>query len=151
VARLIGNLRYVVVVAVVGIALQAIATFGWAVWITGDFVYDLLSSSAWRQDDTIVELLQVLDLYLIGTVLIITAIGLYELFIGDVNLPAWLVIRNLSDLKTKIVEVIVLVIGIKFVEKLVTVKDPIEVLWYGLGSAAVMAVLIGWNSLKSAK
>jgi uncharacterized membrane protein YqhA len=151
VARLIGNLRYVVIVAVVGIALQAIATFGWAVWITGDFVYDLLSSSAWRQDDTIVELLQVLDLYLIGTVLIITAIGLYELFIGDVNLPAWLVIRNLSDLKTKIVEVIVLVIGIKFVEKLVTVKDPMDVLWYGLGSAAVMAVLIGWNSLKSAK
>lgn len=150
-ARLIGNLRYVVIVAVVGIALQAIATYGWAVWITGDFVRDLVSSSAWRQDDTIVELLQVLDLYLIGTVLIITAIGLYELFIGDVQLPEWLVIRNLSDLKTKIVEVIVLVIGIKFVEKLVTVKDPIEVLWYGLGSAAVMAVLIGWNSLKSAK
>jgi uncharacterized membrane protein YqhA len=150
-ARLIGNLRYVVIVAVVGITLQAIATFGWAVWITGDFVNDLLSSSAWRQDDTIVELLQVLDLYLIGTVLIITAIGLYELFIGDVHLPEWLVIRNLSDLKTKIVEVIVLVIGIKFVEKLVTVKDPIDVLWYGLGSAAVMAVLIGWNSLKSAK
>jgi uncharacterized membrane protein YqhA len=151
VARLMGNLRYLVIVAVVGIALQAIATFGWAVWITGDFIVDLLSSSAWRQDDTVVELLQVLDLYLIGTVLIITAVGLYELFIGDVQLPGWLVIRSLSDLKTKIVEVIVLVIGIKFVEKLVTVKDPIDVLWYGLGSAAVMAVLIGWNSLKSAK
>jgi uncharacterized membrane protein YqhA len=150
-ARLMGNLRYLVIVAVVGIALQAIATFGWAVWITGDFIVDLLSSTAWRQDDTVVELLQVLDLYLIGTVLIITAVGLYELFIGDVQLPGWLVIRSLSDLKTKIVEVIVLVIGIKFVEKLVTVKDPIDVLWYGLGSAAVMAVLIGWNSLKSAK
>ncbi len=150
-ARLIGNLRLLVIVAVVGIAIQAVATYGWAVWITVDFVYDLLSTSAWQQDDTIVELLQVLDLYLIGTVLIITAIGLYELFIGEVQLPAWLVIRTLSDLKTKIVEVIVLVIGIKFVEKLITVKDPIDVLWYGLGSAAVMAVLIGWNSLKSVK
>ena len=150
-ARLIGNLRYLVIVAVIGIALQAVATFGWAAWITGDFIVDLLSSSAWRQDETIVELLQVLDLYLIGTVLIITAIGLYELFIGAVQLPEWLVIRSLSDLKTKIVEVIVLVIGIKFVEKLVTAKEPIDVLWYGLGSAAVMAVLIGWNTLKSAK
>jgi len=93
----------------------------------------------------------ILDLYLIGTVLIITAVGLYELFIGDVTLPGWLVIRSLSDLKTKIVEVIVLVIGIKFLEKLVTVKDPIDLLWYGLGSAVVMGVLIGWNSLKSAK
>ena len=148
-ARLIGNLRYLVILAVIGIAVQAIATFGWAVWVTGDFVGDLVSTSAWQQDDTIVELLQVLDLYLIGTVLLITAIGLYELFIGEVQLPDWLVIRNLSDLKTKIVEVIVLVIGIKFVEKLVTVKDPIDVLWYGLGSAAVMAVLIGWNSFKT--
>ena len=150
-ARLIGNLRYLVIVAVIGIALQAVATFGWAAWITGDFIVDLLSSSAWREDETVVELLQVLDLYLIGTVLIITAIGLYELFIGAVQLPEWLVIRSLSDLKTKIVEVIVLVIGIKFVEKLVTAKEPIDVLWYGLGSATVMAVLIGWNTLKSAK
>ena len=150
-ARLIGNLRYLVILAVIGIAVQAIATFGWAVWVTGDFVGDLVSTSAWQQDDTIVELLQVLDLYLIGTVLLITAIGLYELFIGEVQLPDWLVIRNLSDLKTKIVEVIVLVIGIKFVEKLVMTKEPIDVLWYGLGSAAVMAVLIGWNTLKSAK
>ena len=150
-ARLMGNLRYLVIVAVVGIALQAIATFGWAVWITGDFIYDLLSSSAWQQDDTVVELLQVLDLYLIGTVLIITAVGLYELFIADVALPDWLVIRSLSELKTKIVEVIVLVIGIKFLEKLVEVKEPIDLLWYGLGSAVVMGVLIGWNNLKSAK
>ncbi len=150
-ARLVGNLRYLVVVAVFGIAIQAIATFGWAVWITIDFVYDLVTTSAWQQDDTVVELLQVLDIYLIGTVLVITAIGFYELFISEVQLPEWLVIRTLSDLKTKIVEVIVLVIGIKFVEKLVMTKEPIDVLWYGLGSAAVMAVLIGWNTLKSAK
>ena len=150
-ARLVGSLRYLVIVAVVGIAIQAIATFGWAVWITIDFVYDLLTTSAWQQDDTVVELLQVLDIYLIGTVLLITAIGFYELFISEVQLPGWLVIRNLSDLKTKIVEVIVLVIGIKFVEKLVMAKEPIDVLWYGLGSAAVMAVLIGWNTLKSAE
>jgi uncharacterized membrane protein YqhA len=148
-APIVGNLRYLVIV--VGIAIQAVATFGWGVWITVDFVYDLVTTSAWQQETTIVELLQVLDVYLIGTVLVITAIGLYELFIAEVQLPAWLVIRNLSDLKTKIVEVVVLVIGIKFVEKLVTTKEPIDVLWYGLGSAAVMAVLIGWNTLKSGK
>ena len=148
---MVGSLRYLVIVAVVGIAIQAIATFGWAVWITIDFVYDLLTTSAWQQDDTVVELLQVLDLYLIGTVLLITAIGFYELFISEVQLPDWLIIRTLSDLKTKIVEVIVLVIGIKFIEKLVMTKEPIDVLWYGLGSAAVMAVLIGWNTLKSAE
>lgn len=59
-----------------------------------------------------------------------------------------MVIRTLGDLKRKIVEVIVLVIGIKFLEKLVTEKEAIDVLWYGLGSAAVMAVLVGWNALR---
>lgn len=148
-ARLFGKLRYLVIVAVIGIGLQAVATFGWAAAITVDFIDDLVRTTAWQQDDTVVELLQVLDLYLIGTVLLITSIGLYELFIGDVQLPQWLVIRNLSDLKAKIVDVIVLVIGIKFLEKLVKGGEAIDILWYGLASAAVMAVLIGWNTLKS--
>ena len=152
-ARLVGNLRYLVIVAVVGIALQASRHLRLGCRRSpSTSSYDLLSSAAaWQQDDTVVELLQVLDLYLIGTVLLITASGSTSCSSATCRLPGWLVIRNLSDLKTKIVEVIVLVIGIKFVEKLVTVKEPIDVLWYGLGSAAVMAVLIGWNSLKSAK
>lgn len=148
-SRLLGNSRYLVIVAVIGIAVQALATFGWAVAKTIQFVYDIVATTAWKQDDTVVELLQALDLYLVGTVLLITSIGLYELFIGEVNLPEWLVIRNLSDLKTKIVEVIVLVIGIKFLEKLVKGGEAIDILWFGLASAVVMAVLIGWNTLKA--
>ena len=148
-ARLVGNLRYLVIVAVIGIAAQAVATFGWAVVVTVDFIDDLVRTSAWQEDDTVIALLQVLDLYLVGTVLIITSIGLYELFIGEVQLPEWLVIRTLSDLKAKIVEVIVLVIGIKFLERLVQGGVAIDIFWYGLASAVVMAVLIAWNTLKT--
>ena len=148
-ARLVGNLRYLVIVAVIGIAAQAVATFGWAVVVTVDFIDDLVRTSAWQEDDTVIALLQVLDLYLVGTVLIITSIGLYELFIGEVQLPEWLVIRTLSDLKAKIVDVIVLVIGIKFLERLVQGGVAIDIFWYGLASAVVMAVLIAWNTLKT--
>ena len=150
-ARLLEKSRYLVVIAVVGIAVQALVTYGWAVATTIGFLVDLVRTDAWDDSDTIVELLQVLDLYLIGTVLLITAIGLYELFVGKLDVPAWLVVNDLSQLKSKIVDVIVLVIGIKFLEKLVRVGEPIDVLWYGLGSAAVMGVLIAWNTLKSAK
>lgn len=146
---LVGRLRYLVMVAVVGIAALALASFGWAVALTVDFVADLVGSSAWRDDSTVVALLRVLDVYLIGTVLLITAIGLYELFVADVDLPEWLVIHSLSDLKAKIVDVVVLVIGIKFVEKLAKGGEAKALLWTGLASAAVMAVLIAWNNLKS--
>ena len=44
---------------------------------------------------------------------------------------------------------VVLVIGIKFVEKLAKGGDAKDLLWTGLASAAVMAVLIAWNNLKS--
>jgi uncharacterized membrane protein YqhA len=150
-AKWLSSTRFLVFLAVVGVLATAVVTYGWAIAITVEFVVDLLRTNAWEEGDTIVELLEVLDLYLIGTVLLITAVGLYELFVGEVSLPEWLVIRTLSDLKTKIVEVLVLVIGIKFLEKLVRVKDPQDVLWYGLGSAAVMAVLVGWNVLKDGR
>jgi uncharacterized membrane protein YqhA len=150
-SRAVGAVRYVVIVAVLGVLAQALITYGWAVGQTVDFIRALLTTDAADESDTIVDLLQVLDLYLIGTVLVITAVGLYELFIADVDLPEWLVIRTFSDLKTKIVEVLVLVIGIKFLEKAVTTKEGIDVLWVGLGSAAVMAVLVAWNVLKPGK
>lgn len=79
--------RYLVLIAVVGIFLSALATYGWALATTIDFIVEMLTSDAWEESGTIVELLEVLDLYLIGTVLLITAIGLYELFIGTVQLP----------------------------------------------------------------
>jgi uncharacterized membrane protein YqhA len=147
-AALLGRVRYLVIIAVVGVMVQAVVTYGWAAYQTFDFCRDLLVDGAADDEQTIVQLLQVLDLYLIGTVLLITAIGLYELFIGSVELPTWLVITTLSDLKTKLVEVIVLVLGIKFLEKAVTAADAQDVFWYGLGTAAVAAVLIAWNALK---
>ena len=150
-SRWIGASRLLVVFAVVGVLLQAVITFGWAIASTVDFAIDLISTDAWEDSDTIVDLLEALDLYLIGTVLVITAIGLWELFIGPVDLPKWLVIKTLSDLKKKIVEVVVLVIGIKFLQKLATGSDAIDVLWVGLGSAAVMAVLVAWNTLRESK
>lgn len=151
VARLLGNARLLVIVAVVGVFFQSLATYAWAVARTGKFMLDLVRTTAWKQDDTIVELLVVLDLYLIGTVLLITAIGLHELFVGSLDVPEWLIIKDFSSLKSKIVDVLVLVIGIKFLEKVVRTKEAIDVLWVGLGSGAVMAVLIAWNVLKADK
>ena len=151
VAKLLGKARLLVIVAVVGVLFQSLATYAWAVARTGDFMLDLARTSAWQQDDTIVELLEVLDLYLIGTVLLITAIGLHELFVGSLEVPEWLIIKDFSSLKSKIVDVLVLVIGIKFLEKVVRSKEAIDVLWTGLGSGAVMAVLIAWNVLKAGK
>ena len=62
------------------------------------------------------------DLFLIGATLLISAVGFYELFIrhipphGRFRVPAWLEMRDLNDLKRRVIAMIVLVIAVSFAE-----------------------------------
>jgi uncharacterized membrane protein YqhA len=83
-----------------------------------------------------------MDVFLIATALLIFAIGLYELFIGDVPMPKWLVIHDLHDLKAKLGSVIILVLAVTFLKHLVEWKDPQGTLYFGLAVTLVSASLI---------
>ena len=69
-------------------------------------------------------LIAVVDVFLIATVLFVVAVSLYEMFIGDLKLPEWMVAHNLYELKSKLSGVIILVMAMKFLEKLVDWKAP---------------------------
>ncbi|MCL4476091.1 MAG: YqhA family protein [Nitrospirae bacterium] len=86
-----------------------------------------------------------MDTFLIATALFIFAVGMYELFIKDVSLPQWLVIRNLHDLKVRLSSVIILVMTVIFLEHLVEWKDPQATLFYGIAVAVVSASLIAFS------
>ncbi|MSW20051.1 MAG: hypothetical protein F2873_04055 [Actinobacteria bacterium] len=115
--RMIGLTRYIVLAAVVGFAALSIATFIWGGAKTVLLFSDLLDG-AWRKDFSLVKLLQVIDTYLLAIVQLIVALGLYELFIGDLDLPEWLHIRSLDDLKKSVIDVLVIFVAIKGVEVL---------------------------------
>ena len=62
---------------------------------------------------TIVDVLTAIDAILLGTVLLVIGYGLYELFIdADIDVPLWLRVRNLDDLKSKLIGVVVAIIEI---------------------------------------
>jgi uncharacterized membrane protein YqhA len=92
-----------------------------------------------------VAFIEVMDAFLVGAVLYIFGIAIYELFIGELELPNWLVIHNLDELKSKLISVIVLVIVISFAEHFVEFAHPQDLLWGGLGAAAVIAALVLFN------
>jgi len=115
--RVVGFARYLVLAAVVGFTALSVATFVWGGAKTVLLFSDLLDG-AWRKDYTLVKLLQVIDTYLLAIVQLIVAFGLYELFIGDLDLPDWLQIRSLDDLKKSVVDVLVIFVAIKGVEVL---------------------------------
>jgi uncharacterized membrane protein YqhA len=87
------------------------------------------------------------DLFLIGATLLISAVGFYELFIRDIpshgrfRVPAWLEMRDLNDLKRRVIAMIVLVIAVSFAELAVDEPNGLEVLEVGGGVTAVIVAL----------
>ncbi len=92
-----------------------------------------------------IELIELMDIFLIATVLFIFSLGMYELFVDSVNLPEWLIIRNLHDLKVKLGSVIILVMSITFLKHLVEWEDPQGTFFFGLAIAVVTASLIAFG------
>jgi len=89
--------------------------------------------------DTIVEVLTAVDAILLGTVLLVIGYGLYELFIDpDLDVPAWLRVRNLDDLKSKLIGVVVAIIAVVFVGVFVDSKRAADVISYGVGAGALV-------------
>lgn len=92
--------------------------------------------------DTIVEVLTAVDALLLGTVLLVIGYGLYELFVDDgLNVPAWLQINDLDDLKSKLIGVVVAIIAVIFVGVLVDANRAEDVLPYGVGAGALVLAL----------
>ena len=87
--------------------------------------------------------IEIIDLFLIGTVAYIAALGLYRLFISttDVELPMRLKIDSLKDLEDKIIGVIVAALAVAFLGHAAGGDEPTALLRYGGGIAVVVASL----------
>ncbi len=91
---------------------------------------------------TIVEVLTAVDAILLGTVLLVIGYGLYELFIdAELDVPLWLRVNNLDDLKSKLIGVVVAIIAVVFVGVFVDSNRTEDVIAYGVGAGALVAGL----------
>ncbi len=88
------------------------------------------------------KFISVMDIYLLSVVLYIFSVGLYELFVGKLNLPEWLKIESIDDLKAKLANVIILILAITFTKNLVKWESPIDTLLFGIAAAIVIFALI---------
>lgn len=99
-------------------------------------------SNAASLKDTIVEVLTAIDAILLGTVLLVIGYGLYELFVDtEIQVPLWLQVRDLDDLKSKLIGVVVAIIAVVFVGVFVDSNRAADVVSYGLGAGALVAGL----------
>jgi uncharacterized membrane protein YqhA len=90
----------------------------------------------------ILSFIEIIDLFLLATVLYITGLGLYELFIDNrIKVPAWLEIRNIDDLKGKLASVVVVILGVVFLGQAVKWEAGKEILPFGISVALVIGTL----------
>jgi uncharacterized membrane protein YqhA len=89
-----------------------------------------------------VELIEIIDIILLGTVLYIVALGLYQLFIDqNLALPRWLKVNDLTDLKRDLIAVVVVLLGVSFLGEVVNWEGESDVLPLGAAVALVIAAL----------
>jgi uncharacterized membrane protein YqhA len=72
-------------------------------------------------------------------------ISLYELFIGEINVPEWMLAHNLDELKGKLSSMIVLVMAVKFLEMFMEAENANELLPRAIAVTLVSSVLIAFG------
>jgi uncharacterized membrane protein YqhA len=86
-----------------------------------------------------VTVTEMIDLYLIGLVLIIIALGLYQLFIDpDIELPEWLDTPSFEALKGRLLVVVVVVLAVMFLGYAAEATDATFIAGIGVAISLVI-------------
>lgn len=143
--RLLNSTRYFVLIAVAGSMLASVALVVYGGIEGVVLVIDAIRTatvSAKGAKTLVLGFIEVVDMFLLGTVFLIISLGLYELFIDDdLNLPSWLIIRTLDDLKHKLVGVVIVVLAVLFLGQVVSWDGQRDILGYGVAVAMMIAAL----------
>jgi len=139
--KILGLTRYVVFVPAVASIIGALLLMAQGSIAMIEAVYESVTGVSYLKV-TIVEVLTAVDAILLGTVLLVIGYGLYELFVDtDLEVPVWLEVKDLDDLKSKLIGVVVAIIAVIFVGVFVDTDRAADVVSYGLGAGALVAGL----------
>jgi uncharacterized membrane protein YqhA len=139
--KILGLTRYAVIVPSIAAILGALLLMAQGSIEIVLVIMEAVLNDAYLKD-TIVDVLTAIDAILLGTVLLVIGYGLYELFVDTrLEVPSWLQVRDLDDLKSKLIGVVVAIIAVVFVGVFVDANRAADVVSYGLGAGALVAGL----------
>jgi uncharacterized membrane protein YqhA len=139
--------RILVIIAIIGMIITSvmviITAFAEVFRIISFFMHEgMLSEEAAKFLS--VNVTEMIDLYLIGLVLIIMSIGLYQLFIdSEVDLPEWLDTPSFDILKARLLIVVVVILPVMFLGFAATATDGTFIAGLGIAISLVM-IAIGY-------
>lgn len=144
-ARLLALSRYLVIIPVISSLIGAFILMLYGAVATAidgaHAVEQMFNGNDKGLKTAAVQFIELVDVFLLATVLYIIGVGLYELFIGKLDLPDWLVITDLDDLKVKLISVVVTVLSVLFLGLVVSWDGETNLLIPGAGIALVIGAL----------
>jgi uncharacterized membrane protein YqhA len=153
--RVLAGSRYLIIIAVVGTLIAATALLIYGFVETVHVVTEAASKgdvSSKGAKSLALSFIELVDLFLLATVFYIVALGLYELFIDDqIAVPSWLEIHDLDDLKSKLIGVVIVVLGVLFLGQVVTWNGERDLLGFGAAIALVIGALTYFLSTRTKK
>jgi len=153
------NSRFVVVVAVIASIATAftmffVATVDAYYLVAHIFHYaapDLtVEARKALHDDTITHVVEVVDGYLLALVMLIFSLGMYELFVSDIDQARAnrasskiLVIENLDDLKNRLAKVILMILIVLLFERAIKmrIETMLDLVYLGASISLIGAAL----------
>jgi uncharacterized membrane protein YqhA len=155
------NFRFVILIAVIALLLSSLIAFYLGVMSTWTALMDILyphGSSTEVANIVIVHLISSLDEFLLGIILIIIALGIYELFISKIDImseeeelpyPKWLTFHSMDELKAVLTKVIIIILMVYFFKSVVVMKfdQPLSILY--LAVSIILIALANYISHKA--
>ena len=152
--NILWSTRFVVIIAVVLSIISSISLFligGWDIIQATIFNNPLFNEEINNSNNLLFQIISSIDLFLIGIVLLIFGFGVYELFISEIDFAkdkfadSTLKINSLDQLKNKIIKVIIIVLIVKFFEKVLKLSNnfttPNDLLLF---SISILSICIGY-------
>ncbi len=142
--------RYLVLIPIIGLAIASAFFFIFGGIGLIRLLFELIAGGLSQGEEImtldsgtiIFEVVEYVHTFLVGTVLYITAMGLFQLFIREVDFPNWLKIDSTEELETNLVGVTVVVLAVNFMGTIFTGGGETENLFnYGLAIAFPIAAL----------
>lgn len=146
--RFLTSTRYLILIPILGLALAAAAFFIFGGLGLVRLLFDLVTGASGTAHSTeqlsqgviIFEVVEYVHTFLVGTVLYITAVGLFQLFIKELDFAGWLKIDSTEELETNLIGVTVVVLAVNFMGAVFAGKTE-NLLQYGAGIAFPIAAL----------
>lgn len=138
--QLLAATRFLIIIPILGTFLSGIALMVYG--IKQVYVVSLqLFVPSEKELKVIVDFVKVIDVFLLSVAFYIIALGLYELFIdGSMKLPDWLTIKDFDSLKSKLLDVVAVILGVSFLGNISTWNGEWEIVGLGI---SIFVVMIG--------